>query len=58
LIDPQHRAGAGYSSLSYLRSFPFDNIKIDRSFVRDLGSNREGTDRASCSAARGPVPRL
>jgi EAL domain-containing protein (putative c-di-GMP-specific phosphodiesterase class I) len=27
--------------LSYLRSFPFDKIKIDQSFVRDLGTQQD-----------------
>ncbi|MEX0628175.1 MAG: EAL domain-containing protein, partial [Cucumibacter sp.] len=33
--------GTGYSSLSYFRSFPFDKIKIDRSFISELGVRKD-----------------
>ena len=45
--------GTGYSSLSQLRRFPFNKLKIDRSFIRDLGESAEAGAVVSAIAALG-----
>ena len=40
--------GTGYSSLAYLRHFPIDVLKIDKSFVNDINA-QQPTTRPSCA---------
>jgi len=45
--------GIGFSSLNYLRSFPFDRIKIDRSFIRDMLNDPQAESIVSAIVALG-----
>jgi diguanylate cyclase (GGDEF)-like protein len=45
--------GTGYSSLGYLGSFPIDKIKIDQSFVQNLGVKEDAAAIVECVARLG-----
>jgi diguanylate cyclase (GGDEF)-like protein/PAS domain S-box-containing protein len=50
--------GTGYSSLGYLRTLPVDSLKIDRSFVRDIGARDDEAALTGAIVSMGHALRL
>ena len=47
--------GTGYASLTYLKKFPLDRLKIDQSFVRDLRANSDDAAIVGCTINLGKL---